>query len=579
MTMKKNLIVGVAAVATLAGISIHAAPYNSTNAAWNVNFNPNGADPSQYYGSWPGHTYYPSPADWRDVPIYQFVTDRFIDGNPRNNEGAFGGYDLGSVYYRHGGDFTGVKERLPYIKSLGYKGIWVSPIFQNLENSYHGYAQIDFTRLDDRFGTLEEFRAMVNRAHELGMYVIVDIVVNHMADLLYFEGYPSSDAPFKLHNEYRVFPYNASRTYEDFWINNTYYSSGSFPAVYDSDGWRITDSYGLYGSYWFSDFHHNGDLFNYGDPWQNHLGKIYGLMDDLRTTHPRVQDKIIAMTKALITSADIDGIRMDTPMQVPLYFFQRWAPAVKAHAASLGKDNFLIFGEFFGTRGRAATMTGRGKDPTMWGTTSFIGAEYTMDGGINYPAYWSFFQNALKNQADGNLNQLKENYNLDWLAFDFYNPVRRVQRYLHFNFYNNHDQWRMAASSSDGFQKTDLGSAILAFWPGVPLFYYGDEQGLCSYGTALDGWAREDFMTSLAWNNVGSAVSPNPAKIDNFDMTNPHYLHVQKAMNIRRQYPALSRGDTIYERWAQPNNGNGIYAYTRAYNANPDEFVLVAFNT
>ena len=65
------------------------------------------------------------------------------------------------------------------------------------------------------------------------------------------------------------------------------------------------------GSFWFSDFHHNGDLGDYGDPWQNHNGKIYGVLDDLRTEHSRVQDKIIAMTKSLITTTDIDGIRMD----------------------------------------------------------------------------------------------------------------------------------------------------------------------------------------------------------------------------------------------------------------------------
>jgi len=64
---------------------------------------------------------------------------------------------------------------------------------------------------------------------------------------------------------------------------------------------------------------------------------------------------------------DIDGIRMDTPMQVPRYFFQRWCPAVKAHAASLGKNDFFIFGEFYCARERAATMVGRGKSPNQWG--------------------------------------------------------------------------------------------------------------------------------------------------------------------------------------------------------------------
>ena len=52
-------------------------------------------------------------------------------------------------------------------------------------------------------------------------------------------------------------------------------------------------------------------------------------------------------------------------MQVPLNFFKVWAPAMRQHAASLGKERFGIFGEFYVTPSRYATMTGRGRDFTM----------------------------------------------------------------------------------------------------------------------------------------------------------------------------------------------------------------------
>lgn len=123
-------------------------------------------------------TYFASPVDWRSESIYQVITDRFSDGNPDNNAGehfGFDGFDLRFVNTRHGGDFKGITlliiqlciraqyddlivefvglmNKLHYIKSLGYSSVWVSPVFQNMENSYHGYAQIDFTLLDDRFG-------------------------------------------------------------------------------------------------------------------------------------------------------------------------------------------------------------------------------------------------------------------------------------------------------------------------------------------------------------------------------------------------------------------------------------------
>jgi hypothetical protein len=350
-----------------------ASPLTPQNSAWNVNTN-SASEPASYCGGWSGHAYFPSPDDWRKVPVYQFITDRFCDGEPANNELAYPGYDLRDVGSRHGGDF------------LGYKAIWVSPVFQNRANSYHGYGQIDFTLLDQRFGTVEDFRAMVDKAHSLGLYVIVDIVVNHLENLYYFEGHPNDGAPFRLHTgEYQLFPRNPGETYVDFPVDNTFYSTGTYCDVFGDDGTNCVDSGS--GSFWFSDLHHNGDLGNYGDPWQNHLGKIYGSLDDLRTTHPRVQDKIIAMTKALISTCDIDGIRMDTPMQVPRYFFECWCPAVKTHAAALGKNDFFIFGEFYCSRERAATMVGRGKSPNQYGDPyAFIDGDYTMAGGINYRA-------------------------------------------------------------------------------------------------------------------------------------------------------------------------------------------------
>jgi alpha-1,3-glucan synthase len=559
------------------GATAGAAPLELENAAQNVNRNADGSNPANYYGEWPGHSYFPSADDWRKVSVYQFITDRFADGTPENNEGRYGGYDLRNVGMRHGGDFKGVAQHLDYIKSLGYNAIWISPIFQNRYGDYHGYSQVDFTLLDDRMGTLDEMREMVNEAHARGIYVIVDIIVNHLSNLYYFEGYRNSAAPFKMHQgEYKLLPFNANETYRDFGVNNTFFTEGNYPEVFNQYGYPVYDTWSS-GSYWASDFHHNGNLYSYDDPWANHLGKIYNSLDDLRTTHPRVQDKIIAMTKALVSSTDIDGIRMDTPMQVPLNFFQRWAPAVRAHAASLGKQDFLLFGEFYCSRERASTMTGRGKTPSMYGQENYINWNArTMHGGIDYPVYW-WFNDAVKDQKDGNLGGLKSLYESARSNFDFWNPARNEHRYAHLNFYNNHDQWRMA-SATDGFQKTDLGSAIIAFWPGMPLFYYGDEQGFKTNGTALDGWSRESMMHDVAWDNLPTVDGKNPAQGDNFNMTNPHYLWVQKLMNIRRQYPALQSTDLVTERWKQANSANGVYAYTRVW-GDQKNWALVAWNT
>lgn len=178
--------------------------------------------------------------------------------------------------------------------------------------------------------------------------------------------------------------------YSDFWYNNTWEPTAQYNGtVYGQWGESKTDS--GFGTYVGSDFHHNGDLQEYYDPWEINLGKIYGVMDDLRLESDRVQQKYIAMTKALIASTDIDGYWVDTPMQVPLNFYKVWAPAMRAHAHSLGKDRFGIFGEFFVSVQRYGTMTGRGRDNTMYNQESFIDDIFTLKGGIVYPYYWYIF--------------------------------------------------------------------------------------------------------------------------------------------------------------------------------------------
>mmetsp|Transcript_159747 Transcript_159747/g.512567 ORF Transcript_159747/g.512567 Transcript_159747/m.512567 type:complete len:3105 (+) Transcript_159747:145-9459(+) len=523
-----------------------AAPHTPENAPWNVNFEKTHR-PHEYYGEWPGHEYHPSPADWRSLSIYQLLTDRFADGNPRNNEALMGGFDVRDMTYRHGGDFAGLTQKLPYIRGLGCEAIWISPVFQNGENMYHQYAQHDFTLLDRRLGTLEELRNLTSAAHKLGMYVIIDVVMNHMGNEFFFEGHQYDAAPFRMHGsdpnkEYHLVPRGpedgqfdtpvGKQPYMDFWYNNTWDKDAKYNGpVYGQYGEAAYDT--GKGTYDGSDFHHNGDLKDYFKAWEIHNGKIYGSMDDLRLEHPRVMDKYIAMTKALIASADIDGFRVDTPMQVPLPFFKKWAPAMRDFAASLGKERFGIFGEFYVTSARYATMTGRGKDLNMWGTDSFIDGPATLKGGIVYSYYWYTFSAMVHNMPD-----LADGFPLAYKAeskmLDIYDPQSGRKEYAMWNFCNNHDNWRMQAMT--GTAQMRLCTAVITFWPGVPLHYAGDEQDLNTPGSALDGWAREELSASMAWRAVRTTPEGNPADRDNFDMTAQSYLYVQRLNAMRRAY-------------------------------------------
>ena len=156
-----------------------------------------------------------SRGDLASDSIYFVMTDRFENGKSQNDEAYVGGgifksgFDPSSISYWHGGDFVGLTSRLPYIKNLGFTSIWITPpvvnaAIQGDSGGYHGYWGIDFTTIDPHLGTEAEFKNFVTKAHELGMKVIVDIVVNHTADII------SSAVGMYTYRDTTDFPYKTS---------------------------------------------------------------------------------------------------------------------------------------------------------------------------------------------------------------------------------------------------------------------------------------------------------------------------------------------------------------------------------
>lgn len=117
--------------------------------------------------------------DWDEAVIYMTCTDRFFDGNTKNDEGV---NKSGSLSY-HGGDFAGLEQKLDYLQNLGVNTIWITPIVENVDtetdNGYHGYWAKDFTKLNPYLGTEEELQSLINALHKRGMKLMVDVVLNH----------------------------------------------------------------------------------------------------------------------------------------------------------------------------------------------------------------------------------------------------------------------------------------------------------------------------------------------------------------------------------------------------------------
>ena len=102
--------------------------------------------------------------DFRDMSFYQIWIRSFCDGN---------GDGIGDLY--------GVYNKLEYIRSLGVDGIWFSPIYPS-PNADYGYDISDYRNIHPDYGTLDQFRKVLDKAHELGLKVLLDLVINHTSD-------------------------------------------------------------------------------------------------------------------------------------------------------------------------------------------------------------------------------------------------------------------------------------------------------------------------------------------------------------------------------------------------------------
>ena len=101
---------------------------------------------------------------WRGAVIYQIYPRSFLDSN---GDGI--------------GDLKGITAKLDYVKSLGVDGFWISPFFKSPMKDF-GYDVSDYRDVDPMFGTLDDFDALVARAHELDLKVIIDQVYSHTSD-------------------------------------------------------------------------------------------------------------------------------------------------------------------------------------------------------------------------------------------------------------------------------------------------------------------------------------------------------------------------------------------------------------
>jgi LPXTG-motif cell wall-anchored protein len=131
--------------------------------------------------------------DWDEAIIYFMLTDRFFNGDESNDDPYGVGYDKNDPGAYQGGDFKGITAKMDYLHDLGINTIWINPIVENIVYDvrwndtphitpyygYHGYWASNFDKLNPHFGTMEDFHEMIDAAHDRGIKIMIDVVLNH----------------------------------------------------------------------------------------------------------------------------------------------------------------------------------------------------------------------------------------------------------------------------------------------------------------------------------------------------------------------------------------------------------------
>ena len=531
----------------------------------------------------------PAATDYRarlpqDEVIYFVLPDRFENGDPANDRGGLKGdrlvtgFDPTAKGYFHGGDLKGLIQRLDYIQGLGATAIWFAPIFKNKpvqgpkgdeSAGYHGYWVTDFTQVDPHFGTNAEFKAFVDAAHARGMKVYMDIIANHTADVIQYEGCAIQRCGYRSIADY---PYQRRGGTGGSAINQGYVGDHDRSPqnvarltnpnfAYDVEVPAAEKSVKVPA--WLNDpiyYHNRGNSDWYGE--STTYGDFSGL-DDLMTENPRVVAGLIEVFGSWIDRFGIDGFRIDTAKHVNPEFWQAFVPAMLDRARARGIPNFHIFGEVYQDTmepGSLAVHTRVDKYPAVLDFAFRAAALKTIAGEAGTETWERlFFGDPLYEGGADKAHQLP-------------------------TFVSNHDAGRFSmfvkrafpkAGEAELLDRVELGHAMLLLLRGVPTIYSGDEQGFVSDDG--DQGAREDmFPSKVAIYNDNKLLGTSKTTADaNFDTDHSLYRLIATLAKLRQDTPALRRGRQLVRAMAQKP---GLFAASR-FDPVTGREVLLLFNT
>ncbi len=504
---------------------------------------------------------FPSPMDWRDLPIYFLMVDRFNNPSapPRHQP-----FDDPSFADYQGGKFSGVRAQLPYIKQLGAGAIWLSPVLKNLpfDPSYHGYGIHDFVTAEPRFADVparadDELRALVDAAHAQGLYVIFDIVLNHTGDVFAYQCDPGDQTCLNAEGGVASF-HNDPQTV--MWRDQTGAAQPSFQVIEQVPAAsRSRDAF-----IWPSELQENGFFRRQGlmgGTSDDTIGD-FSVLKQMLTADSNLQSFLILAYQYVIARFDIDGFRIDTLRYLKGGLAQTFGNATREFALSIGKKNFFTFGEVLDSQAEEdiARFIGR--------NTNDSGEMVGVDAALDYPLFFT-----LKPVVKGLLapSSLVAMYHLrKTIEADILSSHGDATRFF-VTFLDNHDMKERIrfvdpANPHRFDDQVTLGLGCLYSLPGIPCLYYGTEQGLHGVGT-------DEAVREALWGGPG------------FDRSSPFFTSISRLTSVRNARAPLRYGRFYFRPVAglgDPDHfgvttfQQGVVAFSRILN---DEEVVIAANT
>ena len=481
--------------------------------------------------------YSPEPLWYKDAIIYEAHVKTFYDSN---NDGI--------------GDFEGLRRQLPYLESLGITAIWLLPFYPSpLKDD--GYDIADYMDVNPDYGTIEDFKAFLDEAHERSLKVITELVINHTSDQHAWFRRARRARPGSPERDFYVW----SRTPEKYAETRIIFQD------FEASNWTYDSVAGEY--YWHRFYHHQPDL-NFENP-------------EVEKAIYRVLDYWLGM--------GVDGLRLDA---VPYLFEEEGTncenlPRTHEFLKRLRKHvekrfpNRMLLAEANQWPEDAAEYFGDGDEchmnfhfplmPRMFMALEMEDRFPIMDildqtPGIPESCQWASF---LRNHDELTLEMVTDEER-DYMRRIYANdPRARINLGI---------RRRLAPLMSNNRRKIELMNIMLLSLPGTPVLYYGDEIGMGDNYYLGD---RDGVRTPMQWNgdrNAGFSRA-NPQQLQLPVIIDPEYHY--EAINVEvqesninsllwwmryllvtaRRYKAFSRGDI---RFIEAEN-HQVLIFTRSW--------------